>query len=77
MTATDDLLSHNRQRVAAAYRRLADAALIAAQVYTDPDAVPGELHAKQTAQGRQESITHALAVLDASRRGIAKGRAVA
>ena len=75
MTAPRDLLTYNRAAVAAAYRRLADAALNAAEVFTDPDLVPEEHEAKRVLLARVESVEHALAVVAATRRGIAKGRA--
>jgi hypothetical protein len=77
MTASTDFLNYNRAAVAAAYRRLADAALHAADVFTDPDLVPEEQPARRAVLDRVESVEHALAVVAATRHGIAKGRRAA
>jgi hydrogenase maturation factor len=70
-----DHLTYNRQGVAAAYRRLSDSALIAAEVFSHLDAVTDETDAQRVVQGRIDSVRHALAILDATRRGIAKAAA--
>lgn len=72
MTAPADHLTYNRLGVAAAYRRLADAALNAAAVFSNPDTVSDETGTHSAVQGRVSSVHHATAVLDATRRGIAK-----
>lgn len=77
MSAPIDHLTYNRLAVATAYRRLADSALAAAEVYTNPEAVPHETTAANATAGRVDSVRHALAVLAATRRGIAKARGAA
>lgn len=72
MTAPLDHLAYNRQAVASAYRRLADAALTAAEVFSDPDAVTAELDAVRVTTLRLESARHAMDVLSATRIGIAR-----
>lgn len=75
MSAPVDHLTYNRLRVAAAYRRLADSALIAAEVFSDADAVSAETDTQNVMRGRVSSVQHALTILDATRCGIAKAAA--
>lgn len=66
----NDLTRYNRAAVAAAYRRLADAATAAAAVYGDPDRTgPDERRARDTVTGRVTSVRHALTLLAAARTG--------
>lgn len=75
MSTPVDHLTYNRLSVAAAYRRVADAALNAAEVFSDPDCVSAETDTQNTMRGRVSSVQHALAILDATRSGIAKAAA--
>lgn len=71
--AAGDLIAHRRQHLAAAYRRVADAALHAAQTCSDPD---GDLAAEQSAakavEGRLLTVHEAHVLLRATRTGIGK-----
>ncbi len=73
----EDHLRCQRLDAAAAYHRLSDAALAAAAVYADPDAVTDELTAHAAVTGRIESVKHSRLVLAAVRRGIVTGRKAA
>jgi hypothetical protein len=64
----NDLIRHNQAAVAQALRRLADAALDAAEDPTDPDRI-------HKVDGRVDSVRHARAVLTASRSGSQAGAA--
>ena len=67
-----DLIRHNRQTVAAGLRRLADAALVAAEVYADDLNACDEGDALRVVRGKQASVEHSLLILEASRAGYAK-----
>lgn len=74
--ATQDMLLHSRQSVAAAYRRLADEATRAAAVLAEPD---GNAYTDSAAHtevlNRVESVRHARVLLDATRFGYGKAAA--
>lgn len=67
-----DLIRHNRLTVAASLRRLADAALVAAEVFADDLALADENDALVVVRGKQMSVEHSLVILAASRAGYAK-----
>lgn len=68
-----DILQPLQQQTAAAYRRLADAALAAAEAHGDGDTrTEGTRYSKVL--DRIESVKHARLLLDAGRAGVARGR---
>lgn len=72
----NDLITYNRHAEAEALRRLADTALAAAAVLTDPEALPGDEHvALVRVRGRVESVKHAHVVLEAARAGARRAAA--
>jgi hypothetical protein len=67
-----DLLAHNRACVSAAYRRLADSALAAAEQYDNANTIGDETRIANGVAGRMDSVKHALAIVHATREGISR-----
>lgn len=67
-----DLLGHNRAAVSAAYRRLADTALAAAERYDNADTLHDEQQVWNAVAGRVDNVKHALVIVHATREGISR-----
>lgn len=70
MSVPIDHLTYNRLGVAAALRRLADTATLAAELYAGADCLGEEDRQIRAVLGRVDSVKNALVIVHATREGI-------